>query len=55
LLETLAQLLRIHGVALEPGPGLGVILRHQFERFRAVSWLTRASPPLRIPGVMALV
>lgn len=55
LLERLAQLLRTQGVALESGPGFGVILRHQFERFRAVSWLTRASQPLRIPGVMALV
>ncbi len=55
LLECLARLLRTQGVALEPGPGLAAILRHQFERFRAVSWLTRASPGLRIPGAMALV
>ena len=54
LLECLARLLRTQGVPLEPGPGLAAILRHQFERFRAVSWLTQASPPLRIPGVLAL-
>lgn len=53
LLECLARLLREQGVPLESGPGLGAILRHQFERFRAVSWLTRASPPLRVDGVMA--
>lgn len=55
LLECLAQRLREQGVPLEPGPGLATILRHQFERFRAVSWLTRASPPLRIEGAMAAV
>ena len=54
LLECLAGLLRVHGVALEAGPGLGAILRHQFERFRAVSWLTRASPALRVVGGMAV-
>ena len=51
LLEHLARLLRNRGVALETGPGLAVILRSQFERFRGVSFLTRASPPLRVePG-----
>ena len=53
LMECLARLLRLQGVPLEPGPGLGAILRHQFERFRAVSWLTRASPALRVVGAMA--
>ena len=53
LLECLARLLRTQGVALEPGPGLGAILRHQFERFRVVSWLTRASPALRVDGALA--
>jgi hypothetical protein len=55
LLECLARLLRAQGVPLEAGPGLGAILRHQFERFRAVSWLTRASPALRVYGGMAAV
>jgi hypothetical protein len=55
LLECLARLLRSQGVPLEAGPGLGAILRHQFERFRAVSWLTRASPALRVVGGMAAV
>ena len=51
LLDHLARLLRDRGVALEAGPGLTAILRQQFERFRGVSWLTRASPPLRVePG-----
>lgn len=54
LLEGLARLLRVHGVPLEAGPGLGAILRHQFERFRAVSWLTRGSPALRVVGGMAV-
>jgi hypothetical protein len=53
LLECLARLLRTQGVALEPGPGLGAILRHQFERFRVVSWLTRSSPALRVDGALA--
>jgi hypothetical protein len=55
LLECLARRLREQGVPLEPGPGLGALLRHQFERFRSVSWLTRASPPLRVEGAMAAV
>jgi len=53
LLEHLARLLRDQGVPLEPGPGLAAILRHQFDRFRAVSWLTRASPPLQVEGAIA--
>ena len=53
LLEHLAQLLRDQGVPLAPGPGLAAILRQQFDRFRAVSWLTRASPPLQVEGAMA--
>ena len=55
LLECLAKLLRAQGVPLETGPGLGAILRHQFERFRAVFWLTRASPALRVVKGMAAV
>ena len=53
LLECLARLLRVHGVPLEAGPGLAALLRHQFERFRVVSWLTRGSPALRVAGGMA--
>jgi len=54
LLDHLARLLRNRGVALEPGPGLAAILRWQFDRFRTVSHLTRASPPLRIELSSAL-
>jgi len=50
LLEHLARLLRDQGVLLEPGPGLGAILRQQFDRFRVVSFLTCASPPLQMVG-----
>lgn len=53
LLEHLARLLREQGVPLAPGPGLAAILRHQFDRFRAVSWLTGASPPLQVEWAMA--
>jgi len=53
LLEHLARLLRDQGVPLAPGPGLAAILHQQFDRFRAVSWLTRASPPLQLEGAMA--
>ena len=48
LLDHLARLLRDRGVPLEPGPGLAAILRWQFDRFRTVAYLTRASPPLRV-------
>ncbi len=48
LLEHLARLLRDQGVFLAPGPGLAAILRWQFDRFRTLSHLTRASPPLRV-------
>jgi len=48
LLEHFAGLLRTRFVALEAGPGLGALLRHQYERFRVVAWLTKSSPPLRI-------
>lgn len=48
LLEHLARLLRNQGVPLERGSGLATILRYQFDRFRAVSYLTRASPPLHV-------
>jgi hypothetical protein len=53
LLEHLARLFREQGVPLEPGPGLAAILRQQFDRFRTVSWLTRASPPLPVEGALA--
>ena len=53
LLEYLARLLWDQGVPLEPGPGVAAILRQQFDQFRAVSWLTRASPPLQVEGAMA--
>jgi len=55
LLERLARLLRERGVPLETGPGLAEILRQQFDRYRVVSWLTRASPPLHIEGVWAWI
>ena len=48
LLDHLARLLRNGGVALEPGPGLAAILRWQFDQFRTICHLTRASPPLRV-------
>ncbi len=53
LLEHLAQLLRDRGVPLAAGPGLAAILRHQFDRFRTVAHLTRASPPLRVEPAWA--
>lgn len=50
LLEHLASLLRGHGVALEQGPGLVVLLRNQFNRWGEVFFVTDRSPPsLRIP------
>jgi len=48
LLDHLARLLRERGVPLAAGPGPAAILRWQFDRFRTISHLTRASPPLRI-------
>lgn len=48
LLDHLARLLRDRGVPLEPGPGLASILRWQFDRFRTIAYLARASPPLRV-------
>jgi hypothetical protein len=48
LLDQLARLLRERGVPLAPGPGLAAILRWQFDRFRTICHLTRASPPLRV-------
>lgn len=48
LLDRLADLLRGRGVALESGPGLAALLRHQLDRFRIVFHLTRQSPPLRV-------
>lgn len=51
LFERFAQLLREQDVALEDGPGLGAFLRHQLDRFRRVSWLTKPSPPLLFDGL----
>jgi hypothetical protein len=51
LFEFLARLGRDQGSPLERGPGLGAILRHQFDRFRRLSWLTIPSPPLHFYGL----
>ena len=48
LLERLADLLTLQGVPLcRSGAGLTRILRHIFDRFGDLLWLTRLSPPLR--------
>jgi len=49
LLDHLAGLLRGHGVGLEEGPGLVVLLREQFHRWGEIFHVTRAPPALRIP------
>ena len=51
LFEWLARLCREQGVPLEDGPGLGALLRHQFDRFRRVCWMIRSSPPLHFDGL----
>jgi len=51
LCEWLARLCRDQGVPLERGPGLGGLLRHQFDRFRRVCWLTLESPALHFYGL----
>ena len=51
LFEHLARLCRDQGDLLERGPGLGALLRHQFDRFRRVCWLTIQSPPLLFYGL----
>ena len=51
LFEWLARLCRTQGVPLEDGPGLGTLLRHQFDRFRRVCWMIRSSPPLHFDGL----
>jgi hypothetical protein len=51
LFEWLARLCRKRGVPLEKGPGLGALLRHQFDRFRRVCWMIRSSPPLHFDGL----
>jgi hypothetical protein len=48
LLDHLARLVRVRGVALEVGTGVVAILRQQLIRFGVVLWLTRQSPPLHI-------
>lgn len=48
LLDHLAKLLRLRGVGLEDGPGVVALLRHQWDRFRQIRWLTKQSPPLLI-------
>lgn len=53
LLDHLAGLLRKRSVLLESGPGLASILRWQFDLFRTVAYLTRASPPLHIEWLLA--
>ena len=53
LFEFLARLCRDQGVPLERGPGLGALLRHQFDRFRRVCWLIRSSPTLHFYGLHA--
>jgi len=54
LLEHLAGLLRARNFPLEPGRALASLLRWQFDHFRIVAYLTRASPPLPIPVALAL-
>jgi len=54
LLDHLARLLRDRGIPLAPGPGFATILRWQFDRYRTVCHLTRASPPLRVELSSAL-
>lgn len=53
LFEWLAKLHRDAGVPLDKQSGLGAILCHQFDRFRQVSLLTKASPPMQ-PEVLWL-
>jgi hypothetical protein len=55
LLDHLARLLRERGVPLPVGPGPAAILRWQFDRFRTISHLTRASPPLRVSPALVPV
>jgi hypothetical protein len=48
LLERLADLLTLRGVPLaRHGAGLTRVLRHLFDRFGDLSWLTKSSPSLR--------
>lgn len=51
LFERFARLIREQDLPLEAGPGLGAFLRHQFDRFHRVSWLTKPSPPLLFDGL----
>jgi hypothetical protein len=51
LFEWLARLCRDQGVPLEQGPGLGALLRHQFDRFRRVCLLIGSYPPLHFYGL----
>ena len=54
LLEHLADLLRAQRFSLEPGRALASLLRWQFDHFRIVAYLARASPPLPITVALAL-
>jgi transposase-like protein len=48
LLERLADLLTLRGVPLPRlGAGLSRLLRHLFDKFGDLLWLTKSSPPLR--------
>ena len=51
LFEWLARLCRDQGVPLERGPGLGALLRHQFDRFRRVCLLIGSYPALHFYGL----
>jgi hypothetical protein len=48
LFAWLARLHRDKGIPLEEGPGLGAILRRQFDLYRLVSLLTKSSPGMQI-------
>jgi hypothetical protein len=53
-LDHLAHLLGAQGFHLEPGPALASLIRWQFDQFRIVAYLTRASPPLRMAVALAV-
>jgi len=53
-LDHLADLLMAHGFVLEPGPSVAFLFRWQFDHFRIVAYLTRASPPLPVAVGLAV-